>query len=224
VNVDSTLTDRSVPVGMQWDNDRMGALAEVLDAWPADARVTEDGLLLVEPISDTGSPVLAITDGQGGTVVRWQSSTSRDGAFNAVVAQGEDSAGNQIQGVAYDNDSASPFRHDGPFSPLTVPYFFDSPLLTTVPQCRDAAAARLLTLRRSASWMLTAEIVPHPGLVTGDIVSVTGAGLTSQPCMIEGLSLPYAPGSMNLTLRVLGQKAQSDGYGTGTYGGGSYGG
>jgi hypothetical protein len=224
VNVDGALVDRSVPVGMQWDEDRMGALTEVLDAWPADARVTEDGLLLIEPVSDDASPVLAITDGVGGTVVRWQGATSRDGAFNTVVAQGEDANGIQIQGVAYDTDSTSPFRIGGPFSALPVPYSFSSPLLTTVAQCRAAATTRLLNLRRSASRKLTATMVPHPGLITGDVVSVTGAGLVSQPCMIEVLSLPYGSGEMTLTLRLLGGISAAGGYGSGGYGEGPYGG
>jgi hypothetical protein len=203
VTFDGALTDRSVPTSIEWDTDRIGGLNELLDAWPAAARVTADGLLLVEPVSDAGTPVLSITDGTGGTVVRWSGNTSRDGAFNVVVAQGEDSAGNQIQGVVYDSGIASPFAIGGGFSPLPVPYLFYSPLLTTITQCRAAAAATLLRLRRSASQKISASIVPHPGLVTGDIVSVTGAGLTAAPCMVEALSLPYSPGQMDLTLRVI---------------------
>ncbi|MFF9310074.1 hypothetical protein ACF1BS_04100 [Streptomyces sp. NPDC014748] len=203
VTFDGTLTDRSVPVGMQWDSDRLGALAEVLDAWAADAYVTEDGLLLVEPLADTGSPVLSLTDGRGGTVMRWQGSSSRDGAFNCVVAQGEDANGNQIQGVAYDLDSTSPYRYGGPFNPLPVPTTFASPLMTTVDQCRKGAASKLLQLRRTASRRLGVSMVPHPGLMTGDIVLATGAGLTNARCVIETLSLPYSPSDMSLTVRVL---------------------
>lgn len=203
VLVDGTLTDRAVPQGIQWDTDRLGALREVLTAWPADARVTEDGYLSIEPLTESGDPVLDLTDGTGGTVVRWQGTASRDGAFNAVVAQGEDANGAQLQGVAYDRIGTSPFRIGGPFSPLTVPYFFYSPLLTTVAQCRSAAATTLLRLRRSASRKLSVTLVPHPGLVTGDIVSVTGAGLTTARCVIETMSLPYTPGEMHLTLRTL---------------------
>lgn len=202
-NFDGTLVDRSVPLGMQWDDDRMAALNEVLDAWPADARVTEDGYLLIEPLNDTGTSVLDLTDGAGGTVVRWQGSTTRDGAFNAVVAQGEDADGNQIQGVAYDLDGASPYRVDGNFNPLPVPTTFASPLMTTVAQCRAGAATRLNRLRRTASRRLEVTMVPHPGLVLGDIVSVTGQGLTAAPCMVEALSLPYSPSAQNLTVRVL---------------------
>ena len=203
VEVDSALVDRSVPVGMQWDDDRIGALSEVLDAWPAVPRVTEDGVLRIEPLATTGTPVLSLTDGAGGTVVRWLASSNRSGAATVVVARGEGAAGTQIQGVAYDTDTASPLRYGGPFSPLPVPYFFTSPLLATVAQCRAAAATTLVRLRRSASRQLTVTMVPHPGLMTGDVVSLTGAGLTDAPCMIDTLSLPYSPGEMRLTVRVL---------------------
>jgi hypothetical protein len=202
VEFDAALVDRSVPVGMQWDEDRMGALAEVLDAWPAVPRVTEDGYLLVEPLDESGEPVLSITDDAGGTVVRWLGSSSRDGAFTVVVARGETSDGTQVQGVAYDR-SSGPLSADGAFSPLPVPYFFSSPLLTSVTQCRAAAQATLARLRRSASRMLTVTMVPHPGLVPGNVVSVTGAGLTSQLCVIEKQSLPYSPGEMQLTVRTI---------------------
>ncbi|MFC5802812.1 hypothetical protein [Streptomyces formicae] len=202
VVVDS-LVDRAVPQGMQWDTDRLGALREVVNAWPADMRVTEDGYLLLEPLVETGDPVLNLTDGVGGTVIRWQGRTSRDGAFNVVVAQGEDGSGSQIQGVAYDRSPSSPFRVSGPFSPLPVPYPYYSPLLTNVAQCRAAAETTLQRLRRSASRMLTVTMVPHPGLLTGDFITVTGAGLTGALAVIETMSLPYSPGEMSLTVRVL---------------------
>lgn len=203
VSFDGLLADRSVPLGMQWDSDRLAALNEVLDAWPADGRVTEDGFLLIEPLDDTGDAVLALTDGVGGTVVRWQGSTSREGAFNAVVAQGEDSEGNQVQGVVYDTLGSSPFRLGGPFNELPVPTSFYSPLMTTVAQCRKGAATYMARLRRTASRRLEVTMVPHPGLVLGDIVAVTGAGLTGALCMIEAMSLPYSPAEQSLTVRVL---------------------
>jgi hypothetical protein len=204
VSFDGGLTDRAVPLGMQWDSDRLAAVTEVLNAWGAEANVTSDGYLFVEAVSDAGAPALAITDDPAtGTVIRWQGSTTRDGAFNVVVAQGEDGAGNQIQGVAYDGDGLSPYRYGGPFNPLPVPYPYQSGLLTTVAQCRAAAAAQLKLLRRQAFRRLAVTMVPHPGLVPGDILSVTGAGLKNASCVIESMSLPYSPGEMSLTVRVL---------------------
>ncbi|MCX3064197.1 DUF5047 domain-containing protein [Streptomyces beihaiensis] len=204
VTIDGTLTDRSVPLGMQWDDDRLGALTEVLDAWPADARVTEDGYLLIEPLTDTGTSVLDVTDDPStGTVVQWRGAATRDGAFNVVVAQGELSDGTQIQGTAYDTDSNSPYRIGGPFSPLPVPYTMSSPLLTSVTECRSAASTTLARLRRTAYRKLDISMVPHPGLVTGDYVTVTGAGLTGSLCVIETMSLPYSTSEMTVTVRVL---------------------
>jgi hypothetical protein len=204
VSFDGALIDRAVPLGMQWDSDRLGAVTEVLTAWGAAERVTEDGFLLIEPVSDAGASVLSISDDRAtGTVVRWQGATTRDGAFNCVVAQGEDSAGNQIQGIVYDEDGNSPYQFGGNFNPLPVPFPYQSSLLTTVAQCRTAAAAQLDLLRRQAFRRLDVTMVPHPGLVTGDIVTVTGAGLTNARCAIESLSLPYSPGEQSLTVRVL---------------------
>ncbi|MER7517771.1 DUF5047 domain-containing protein [Streptomyces sp. NPDC126499] len=201
--IDGGLTDRAVPLGMQWDDDRMAALTEVVAAWPADARVTEDGVLVVEPLDESGTPVFDLTEAADGTVVRWQGSASRDGAYNAVVASGEDASGNQIQGVAYDQQGGSPFRYGGNFNPLPVPYRMHSPLLRTITECRTAANTALQRLRRNASRKLTVTTLPHPGLMTGDVVSVTGAGLTSQPCIIDAFTLPYTTEAMTLTVRVI---------------------
>ncbi|MET9123021.1 hypothetical protein [Streptomyces sp. NPDC004528] len=204
VQFDATLIDRAVPLGMQWDSDRLGAVTEVLTAWGAAERVTEDGYLLIEPVSDAGAPVLSISDDrETGTVVRWAGNTTRDGAFNVVVASGEDANGNQIQGVVYDGDPASPYQYGGNFNPLPVPFNYQSSLLTTVAQCRTAAAAQMKLLRRQAFRKLQITMVPHPGLVTGDILSVTGAGLTGARCAVESLSLPYSPSEQSLTVRVL---------------------
>lgn len=204
VQFDGALTDRAVPLGMQWDTDRLGAVTEVLDAWGAEANVTADGYLYVAPVLDVGAPVQVITDDRDtGTVVRWQGATSRDAAFNVVLAQGEDGAGNQLQGVAYDGAGDSPFRYGGPFSPFPVPYTYQSSLLTTVAQCRTAAAAQMRLLRRQAFRKLLVTMVPHPGLIPGDFVSVTGAGLTEALAVIEAMSLPYSPGEQSLTVRVI---------------------
>lgn len=200
VSFDGSLADRSTPLGMQWDEDRLGALTEVLDAWPADGRVTEDGYLLIEPVTDIGTPVLDLTDGSGGTVMRWLGGSTRDGAFNVVVAQGEDADGNQLRGTAY--DTISPYRIGGSFSPLPVPFFYASPLLATVAQCRKAAASRLATLRRTADRMVEVTMVPHPGLELGDTVTATSENLDGAWCTVEKFTLPYAPGEMTATIRV----------------------
>ena len=105
--------------------------------------------------------------------------------------------------MSYDGAGDSPYRYGGPFNPFPVPYTYQSSLLTTVAQCRTAAAAQMKLLRRQAFRKLVVTMVPHPGLVAGDFVSVTGAGLVETLAVIESMTLPYSPGEQSLTVRVV---------------------
>lgn len=206
VDVDPNLADRRVPVGLQWDEDRLAALHEVLDAWPARAAVTAEGYLAVAPDTDPAQaePVLALTDGEGGTIVRMPGETTRDGAWNAVVASGENVDGEPVQGVIYDVLGTSPTRLGGPFNPLPVPYRYYSPLLTTAAQCRAAANTIMRRLRASASQHLQITAVPHPALQVGDVIWVRGEQLPDGGrCQITQLALPYTPGEMTMTVQVI---------------------
>lgn len=201
------LTDRSVPLGMKWDEDRLGALYEVIDAWPADAYVTEDGYLLVTAEVDpaTVDPVWEITDDrETGTVVRWAGTTAREGAYNLVVARGETTTSEPVQAVEFDEDQASSTYYGGPFNPLPVPYFFYSPLLASVAQCEAAARSIMKRKRRARSKLITVEMVPNPTLRLGDVVAVTGNGLDGAHGTIETTSLPLNPGggAMNVSISL----------------------
>lgn len=194
VVVDSSLSDRSVPTGITWDEDRLGALTELLDGWPADGRVTNEGYLYVSEAVDSAESVLTITDGIGGTLVDRTLKLTRDGAANVVVARGESSAGAVVQGVAYDL-TGGPQSYDGPFNPLPVPYFYSSPLLTTVAQANAAARTVLARLRRSSRQDLEIEAVPHYALEVGDRITVQSDRLgIDQDVIIESLSLPLTAG------------------------------
>jgi hypothetical protein len=208
ITVDGALTDRNVPLSMKWDEDRLGALHEVVDAWPAEAFVTEDGYLLIEPAPDPTSddPVWDVTDdAETGTVVKWSSDGSRDGAYNVVVARGEDANGEQVSAVVLDTAATSSTYYGGPFNPLPVPYFFYSPLLTTVAQCESAANTTLKRLRRAKSKRVVVEMVPNPVLRLGDVVTVTGNEIDGAKGTVESISLPLNPGggSMSMTVSVL---------------------
>jgi hypothetical protein len=205
VEVDSGLTDRAVPAGINYDEDRLGAVNELLDAWPADAYVTEEGYLYVEPPATVlTAPVLTLTNGTGGTVIEATGSSSREDGYNAAVARGTASDGGQVQGVAF--DPTGPKRYGGNFNPLPVPYFFASPLLTTVAQAQAAANTVLARIKRQTALRFDAQIVPHPALQLGDVVSITTDDYTDLLCTIEALRLPWTPDSNEpqmLTLRSL---------------------
>lgn len=202
VFIDPLLTDRSVPTGINYDEDRLGAVLELLDAWPAAAYVNSWGFYNVQPAGflEAADAALSLTNGVGGTVIQATAATTRDGGFDCVVARGTATDGGQVQGVAYNLDGPKSFG--GTFNPLPVPYFFASPLLTTVDQCNDAAATVLARLKREAAQQFELTMVPNPALQVGDVVNITTAAFTDLRCSVEYLALPYTASGGNETLRV----------------------
>lgn len=199
------LVNRNIPNIPAWEEDRLGGLSELLDSWPAVAYMTPEGLLAVVPDTDSALSVMDLTDGDNGTVVKWSGDTTRDDVYNMVVARGQKSDGTVVQGIARDEDPLSPSRYGGPFNQFPVPFFYFSPLLSTVAQCQAAAQTVLKRKKKQAAKRLQAEVVPNPSLQVRDRVTVTGAGLTEQACIIDSLQLPLTPtsGSMMLGLRVV---------------------
>jgi hypothetical protein len=188
---DSALVDRAVPAGINYDEDRLGAVLELLDAWGADAVVDPEGYLHVMPATGSTTPVLSLTDGRGGTVITTAGSSTRENASNVVVARGTASDGSQVQGTAY--VTSGPTRFGGPFHPLAVPTFFSSPLLTSIVECTRAAETIRDRKARESAPAYRVEMVPHPALQVGDVVALTASDppLTAAPCVIESLTLSY---------------------------------
>ena len=204
VAVSASLTDRAVPAGLTYDEDRIGAVHELLDAWAATGRVDPAGVLQVRPAALDETPVLSLADGVGGTVITARANSSRAGAANLVVARGTASDGRQIQGVAY--NTSGPKRYGGPFSPLPVPEFFFSPLLTITAECDAAALSILERRRRAAGREFRVEMVPDPTVQLDDVVALTTAEETALPCSVERIdALPYvaSAGAQVLTVRAL---------------------
>lgn len=200
---DSALTDRAVPSGLNYDEDRLGAVNEILSAWPAEGHVDEFGVFMVGPATDSDTVVFTLTNGQGGTVIKANGNSTQDGAYNAVVARGMTSDGGVVQGVAY--DLTGPKAIGGPFNDLPVPFYFDSPLITTQAQAQSAANTRMANIKRQTSRTFDVEMVPHPALQAGDRVTLTTTHLDAVPAIVEKLSLPYKAngGSQFLTVRTI---------------------
>lgn len=195
--------DRAVPASVTFDEDRLGGVYELLDAWAVRGRVDENGSFIVTPNDTPTAGLLDFTDGVGGTAVRIAGSSERQGGHTLVVARGQDSAGNAVQGVAYVD--TGPRKYGGPFNPQPVPVFFFSPLLSTVDQARQAAQTVLARKRRASGREVTVEAVPDPTIQLGDAVTATPADGVPLLCTVESYTLPYRPagGTMRLTLRAV---------------------
>ena len=212
VFIDAELADRSVPSGLNFEEDRLGAVYELLDGWPATSLVLPAGFLYVYPadravgqdwnlfrFNRDDSPF------DRATVIRTQSGSTRDGVSNVVVARGTAADGGQLQGAAFDvSDAAS--RYGGPFNPLPVPFFYQSPVLTTQAQAQAAANTTLDRRRRATYERLDVECVPVPILTGRDGVWLfdddVDLSQASTATVVEAMTLPYTPsGPMKLTLR-----------------------
>lgn len=195
VDFDPALVDRAVPASVNYDQDRLDALNVTLAAWPATAEVTNEGFLYVTSVADPAVVSLELSSGQGGTVISRTGASTRDGVYNAVVAQGQTDDGQVVRGVAYDLNG--PKRSGGPFNELPVPFYFDSPLIRTAAQAQAAANSRLMTMKRSTSQTYDVEMVPHPALQAGDRVLLDG-----KHGIVERLNLPLTAGGGVEALKV----------------------
>lgn len=200
VNLDEAPADRAVPSAINWDTDRISAVYSLLDAWPAEARMNEQGYLDIVPIETPVAPIAWFTDSAGGTVVSAVGSSDRDGGFNVVVATGTATDGSEVRGVA--TVGSGPWTYTtGSANPLPVPFGYSSPLLTTQAQCE--AAAQTVLARKMREAMLrrfTITAVPDPTIQLGDPIQLNSIDVVSLLCTVETINLPFLPGPMTLTV------------------------
>lgn len=180
VEVDPGLVDRPCPAGLEWSEDRLAALYDIVDAWPARLRTDpQGGLHLLPPLPETPDPILTLADGLGGVVVSAPREDTRDQVYNRVVARADSSdaatdsgdASATIQAVA--DQTVGPMATTGPYGVVTR--FYASPLLTTVEQAAKAAKS-LLSSSMLPSRTIPVELVPDPRIDLDEPVEVLRAG------------------------------------------------
>lgn len=201
VDLTAAPTDRSVPASLAVDQDRLQGVYSLLDAWAADGYVSADGVFTVIPAGQPSEVDVFIDDTT--TAIRAAGTSTRDGTATVIVVRGTTTDGGQIQAVTYETTGPRPYA--GPFNPLPVPFYFASPLLTSVTQCAAAAATVLERRRRASGATLQVEAVPDPRLQLGDVARVTTDEYGQVDGPIEQLRLPYVAdgGPMVLGVREL---------------------
>lgn len=183
-------------------DDRISALYEIADAWPARLRTDQWGQISVLPaLPAVPIPVARLTDGEGGTVVGTTRTDSRDHAYNRVVvrASGTDTANRPpIQAVV--DQTTGPMRVGGPYR--TVTKYWSSPLITTLAQAQ-ASGATMLTESLRPSRTIPVTIAPDPRLELDDAVEIISDG-TRDWGYITAYDLPLtvADGEMRIDVGV----------------------
>ena len=180
VSVDGGLVDRYCPQSFQWPQERIDALYEIADAWPARICTDQWGTVnLLAPLPAVPVPLFFLTDGEGGTLVSAPRSDTREGLSNVVVCTSsatDSTALSPIRAVAEITSGPLAVTEDGTGYGRVVRYF-SSPVIATQPQAQASANTILAESSRSAV-VCTVHCAPDPRVALDDPVSVTRAGNT----------------------------------------------
>ncbi|GAB3372580.1 DUF5047 domain-containing protein [Amycolatopsis echigonensis] len=176
-------------------DDRLPFLKDLLAAYGMHAYFDYRGVYTVRPVPDvtTSAPVWTVNAGRNGVLVSQQREISRDSVYNVVVARGEP-VGElpPVQGIAYDNNPASPTYALGPFG--VVPTYYSSSFMTTVAQCEGAARAQLAKAT-GLPYSVSLGSVPNPALEGWDVVTVDNGRDQPETHVLDRITYGLTPDS-----------------------------
>jgi hypothetical protein len=208
---------RTVPSGLNYDEDRMEALLGLLTALDARAQTSPEGYLYVTPADyyPDGAWVqrynFTSTSGVNqdlANVVQVAGAMTREDVYNAVVVTGQAADGGTVRGVSLDA-SGGPTSTSSEFNRLLVPFRYFSPLITTTEQAKKAAASVLRKRAGLEARRFEMTCVPDPRVLLNDQLDYRHLRSTYDEdeirTVVERLTMPYTAdsGPMQLTLREL---------------------
>lgn len=193
VSIDPALLDRACPQSMAWAEDRLGALYDIAEAWPARLRTSEDGwrLKLLPPlptlIPQAGTTVVTFYSGTRGVTVSAPPADTRDGTYNRIVARSSSTdlpASTLVQAVV--DTRTGPTAPNGQYRPVTK--MWSTPLATTEDQLAKAGATWLANNARP-SRTVGVTTLPDPRVELDDpaVVYHDGPGYVG---WVVGYDLP----------------------------------
>lgn len=197
VIIDPALVDRACPLSFAWSEDRLAALYDLAEAWPARILTGGDGVVrLLPPLPAAPVPVLTWTDGQGGVLMSAPASDTRDGVYTSVVVRS--SATDAANRVAVSATSTASGVYGEVYGPVRK--FHSSPLITTFGEAQATADAMLAESLRPAR-QLKVTLPPDPRVELGDPVRTIWDGVTRDGWVV-GFTLPLTAtgGAMAVTV------------------------
>lgn len=200
VAFDDDSGDRAIGRRLIVEEDRYEALRDLAESLGKLVWWDGEGILRVADAPDATVPVWHVRAGRNGVLVSAQRRVTRQGIYNAVVAQGEATSGTPARAVVVDDGPLSPTRWGGPFG--KVPRFYSSPLLTTRGQAR-AAAASILRRSLGVPYSVSLGAITNPALRPHDPIRVTLRDGSRDLHIVDTVSIPLTVGGgpMQLTTR-----------------------
>jgi hypothetical protein len=204
VATDFMVVDATVPkLIAEEGGDRWAFAQSMATSIGAELYFDGDGVLILRPVpTPTQDFAYELVEGEDGVLVSAERTWSRQGAFNRVIATGENTKGDtSVRGVATDEDPDSPTYYYGQFG--QVPRFYSSPFITTDEQAEDAAAG-ILAKELGATQSVSFGAIVDPALEPGDVVKITRqrAGI-DETNVIDALTIPLsAEGTLTGTTRA----------------------
>ncbi|MGW7053140.1 phage tail protein [Streptomyces sp. NPDC054887] len=202
-------------------SDTSGAATGIATALAGELWVDARGIVTVGPVPTLSDPVVwAIGRGVGGALIQPQPEQTAEGLANVWVVTGDAGDGAPSVGpvYAYDDDPGSltyagPDPVNDPLAPQRLGLTwvrvrterYSSSLITTVPQARDVARAKLAdSLGVQSTLSLTAAC--NPALEPGDVVSVETEPGTWESHIIDRLSYTLGAPSMSCSTRTTARR------------------
>lgn len=198
VSIDPALVDRPVPTAMSWSESRLDAFREMADAWPALLRIDPWGQIRFRaPLPAVPVPVLTLTDGKGGTLIRRPTSDSRDKAPNLVAVSTGSSASADVQGVA--SITSGPMSINGPYGVVTKKW--SSSTVENQTQAIAAAQADLAAGIRAAQ-SVPVRIAPDPRIELDDPIAVLRGDETPTWGWVVARDIPLTTGDGDMRIDI----------------------
>ncbi len=172
--------------------DRWKALQDMATSIGRSLYFDGDGELTGKPVSAGATPVAAIAEGAGGTLLTAGRRLARQGAHNRYIVTGENAAEGSApaRGVATDDNPLSPTYYYGAFG--KVPAFVTSQLVTTDQQAQDMAQG-LLARELGVTDQVNFGSLVNPALEPDDVVTVTRERLgVNEDHILDALTIPLA--------------------------------
>lgn len=188
---------------LTWELDRAAAIDEMATSGGGLWYALADGkfVMRVVPWTQKKDPVLTMTDAQGGTIVGWTRSRSRESIYNVVTVSGERLSGDApVYATAQDSVPTSPTYVNGSFGIRSMLKRLQT--AATIGGAQGAAYTLLANaIAPVETWQI--NVVPDAALELGDVLTIDIGG-TQRTQVVSGLTMPLdLRGDMMVSTRSL---------------------